>query len=90
MYSSGACTPRRVYAICTVHMRASCDTLAGSIPMLKAENTKQTGWAGWAPKRARNAPGGGGVRCRLLGSVWGDLGGLDPLRFPQFTPKVIN
>ena len=57
MYSSGACTPRRVYAIVnaayarmrsTVHMRASCDTLAGSIPMLKVENTKQTGRAGWA------------------------------------------
>ena len=36
MYSSGACTPRRVYAICTVHMRASCDTLAGSIPLMCA------------------------------------------------------
>ena len=83
----GVCTPFVQY-ICGRH--DSCDTLAGSIPMLKAENTKQTGWAGWAPKRARNAPGGGGVRCRLLGSVWGDLGGLDPLRFPQFTPKVIN
>ena len=40
-----------------------------------------------AQKSARIAPESGGTGARLLGSVWGNLGDLDPLRFKEPTPK---
>ena len=47
------------------------------------------GWVGSrvGAKTAREVTPGGGTGAGLLGSVRGDPGGSDPLRFPQFTPK---